>query len=86
MGCTVICASPRSAIGMTDARFGVFTVMRAATGRAAAESGKRAPAVETVVEVKASRPSGAVHTATASPTGPIDAQTRTSTSGASRMP
>lgn len=35
---------------------------------------------------QASRPSGAVHTATASPTGPIDAQTRTSTSGASRMP
>ena len=54
--------------------------MRAATGRAAAGSGNVAPAAEAVVEDTASRPSGAVHTATTSPVGPTDAQTRTSPS------
>jgi len=80
IGCTVICASVRSAIGVTAATSGVCTVMRAATGRDAPGSGNDAPAAETVVEVTASRPSGVVHTATTSPAGPTDAQTRTSPS------
>jgi hypothetical protein len=73
-------ASARSVIGVTAARSGVCTVIRAATGRAAAGSGKHAPAAETVVEVTAPRPSGAVHTAATSLAGPTDAQTRTSPS------
>ena len=86
IGCTVICDSARSAIGVTAARSGVCTVMRAATGRAAAGSGKHAPAAETVVEVTAARPSGLAHTATISSYGPIDAQTRTSPSRPPRTP
>jgi hypothetical protein len=46
IGCTVICDSARSAIGVTAARSGACTVIRAATGRAAAGSGKHAPAAE----------------------------------------
>ena len=80
MGCTVICASARSAIRVTAASSGACTVIRASTGRAAAGSGNEAPAAETVAEVTASRPSGVVHTATTSPAGPTDAQTRTSPS------
>ena len=54
-------------MGVTAASSGVCTVIRASAGRAAAGSGKHAPAAETVVEVTALRPSGAVHTAATSP-------------------